>query len=223
MTVIRTCVVEALRLRRRHGIWMKRLIIIDKSTELRAEESVQWVSWADAVSGYVAGHLGASEHGLVPARVSVTLSRPSSSPPSAAGSPPRSPPPGRCACDVFQRWLDGSDRIREILRSGSTAHREVAGHGSGVRRVRDARAGRRRMTPAKIIGHRETSRFVRTSRALTRAVAHVRSVRNLAEDAPDTSRCQRVKRRWRVRWRRRCVHRTTRASENSDRAGRAFG
>jgi hypothetical protein len=33
------------------------------------------------------------------------------------------------------------------------------------------------MTSAKIVGHRETSRFVSTSRALTRVVAHVGSVR----------------------------------------------
>ena len=61
----------------------------------------------------------------------------------------------------------------------STVHREVAGHGSGVRGVRDARAGRGWMTSVKIVGHRETSRFVRTSRDLTRAVAHVGSVRTL--------------------------------------------
>jgi BASS family bile acid:Na+ symporter len=61
----------------------------------------------------------------------------------------------------------------------SGVHREVTGHGSGVRGVRGARAGRGRMTSAKIVGHRETSRFVRTSRARTRAVAHVGSVRTL--------------------------------------------
>ncbi|MFF4476511.1 acyl-CoA-like ligand-binding transcription factor [Streptomyces melanosporofaciens] len=70
MTVIRTCVVEALRASAdEHGIWMKRFIILDNSAELRAEESSQWMSWADAVSGYVAGRLGVSERGLVPASV----------------------------------------------------------------------------------------------------------------------------------------------------------
>ena len=63
--------------------------------------------------------------------------------------------------------------------SMSGVHREVAGHGSGVRGVRGARAGRGRMTSVKIVGYRETSRFVRTSRALTRVVAHVGSVRTL--------------------------------------------
>jgi hypothetical protein len=61
----------------------------------------------------------------------------------------------------------------------SSVHREVAGHGSGVCGVLDARAGGRRMTSVKIVGHRETSRFVRTSRALTRVVAHFGSVRTL--------------------------------------------
>lgn len=48
-----------------------------------------------------------------------------------------------------------------------------------MRGVLDARAGRAGMASVKIVGHRETSRFVRTSRALTSAVAHFGSVRTL--------------------------------------------
>lgn len=47
------------------------------------------------------------------------------------------------------------ERLASYL-SLSTVHRDVAGHRSGVRDVRDARAGRERMTPAKIVGHLET-------------------------------------------------------------------
>ncbi len=56
---------------------------------------------------------------------------------------------------------------------------EVSGHGSGVRGHRDARAGRWQVTLVKIVGHRATSRFVRSSKARTRAVAQEGSVRTL--------------------------------------------
>ncbi|MPY48147.1 acyl-CoA-like ligand-binding transcription factor [Streptomyces acidicola] len=70
MTVVRTCVVDALRASiDERGIWMKRFIILDGSPELRPEGSTQWTSWADAVSEYVAGRLGVSERGLVPASI----------------------------------------------------------------------------------------------------------------------------------------------------------
>lgn len=82
------------------------------------------------------------------------------------GRPPRKPRPDDDS--PLYGWVD-------LMSEG--VHPEVAGHGSGVRGVRGARAGRGRMTSAKIVGHRETSRFVSTSRALTRAVAHVGSVR----------------------------------------------
>jgi len=65
---------------------------------------------------------------------------------------------------------------RSVRRSWSGVHREVAGHGSGVR---DARAGRGRMASAKIVGHRESSRFVRSSGAFTRAVTRFGSLRAL--------------------------------------------
>ncbi|MEU2733790.1 TetR family transcriptional regulator [Streptomyces griseoviridis] len=70
MTVVRTCVVEALRASvddRR--IWMKRFVILDESPELRAEESAQWISWAEAVAEYVADRLGEDSAGLRPASI----------------------------------------------------------------------------------------------------------------------------------------------------------
>ncbi|MFJ2509960.1 TetR family transcriptional regulator [Streptomyces griseoviridis] len=70
MTVVRSCVVEALRASvddRR--IWMKRFVILDESPELRAEESAQWISWAEAVAEYVADRLGEDSAGLRPASI----------------------------------------------------------------------------------------------------------------------------------------------------------
>lgn len=61
---------------------------------------------------------------------------------------------------------------------------EVAGHRAGVRGHRDARAGRWQVTLVKIVGHRATSRFVRTSKALTRALCPGGVGAYLAKDAP---------------------------------------
>ncbi|RZB19609.1 hypothetical protein StrepF001_12850 [Streptomyces sp. F001] len=48
-------------------------------------------------------------------------------------------------------WLQTIVRDASLLAELSTVHREVAGHGTGVRGVRDARAGRGRMTSVKIV------------------------------------------------------------------------
>ncbi|RDG37401.1 acyl-CoA-like ligand-binding transcription factor [Streptomyces corynorhini] len=70
MTVVRTCVVESLRASvDDRGIWMKRFVILDESLELRAEESAQWIGWAEAVAEYVAARLDAGKDDLVPASV----------------------------------------------------------------------------------------------------------------------------------------------------------
>ncbi|MFC4560974.1 TetR family transcriptional regulator [Nocardiopsis mangrovi] len=115
MTVVRTCVVDALRASiDERGIWMKRFIILDGSPELRAEESAQWISWADAVGEYVARRLGVSERALVPASIGGAVQaaylatlrdwRTSSKPASEllldldADLAP--------LCDVLQGWLD---------------------------------------------------------------------------------------------------------------------
>ncbi|MFJ1649545.1 TetR family transcriptional regulator [Streptomyces sp. NPDC088258] len=70
MTVVRSCVVEALRASvDDRGIWMKRFVILDESPELRAEESAQWISWAEAVAAYVAARLGSDRDALRPASI----------------------------------------------------------------------------------------------------------------------------------------------------------
>ncbi len=95
-------------------------------------------------------------------------------------------PAGHSARRAFARRLEAAARRdppdpgdRCGCSSVRTVHREVAGHGSGVRGVRDARAGRGSMTSVKIVDHRDTWRFMRASRALTRRVAQVGSVRTL--------------------------------------------
>jgi len=77
-----------------------------------------------------------------------------------------------CLTVLRARELDAGKAVRGV-------QAEVAGHGADLRGHRDARAGRRQVTLVKIVGHRATSRFVRTSRARTRAVAQEGSVRTL--------------------------------------------
>ncbi|MGW6405165.1 acyl-CoA-like ligand-binding transcription factor [Streptomyces sp. NPDC055134] len=70
MTVVRSCVVEALCTSvDERGIWMKRFVILDESPELRAEESAQWISWAEAIAEYVAARTGAEGADFKPASI----------------------------------------------------------------------------------------------------------------------------------------------------------
>ncbi|MFF2405920.1 TetR family transcriptional regulator [Streptomyces sp. NPDC058092] len=117
LTVIRACVVEALRDSvDERGIWLKRFTILDTSAELRSEESAQWLSWARAVAGYVAHRTGADPDGIVPAGIGGAVQ-------AAFLATLRSwqgteDPPDRLLhrmdmglaplCDVLQEWLDRS-------------------------------------------------------------------------------------------------------------------
>lgn len=115
MTAVRTRVVEALRASvDERGIWMRRFVILDESPELRAEESAQWISWAEAVAEYVAGRVGedkgavrpASIGGAVQAAFLATLRgwKTSTAPaPELLRSLERELVP---LCDVLQGWID---------------------------------------------------------------------------------------------------------------------
>jgi AcrR family transcriptional regulator len=115
MTVIRSCVVEALRAAADdQGIWMKRFVILDTSAELRSEESAHWISWAQAVAGYVADRIGVPEDSVVSASIGGAVQaaflatlrgwRSATNPtPELLASLDADLVP---LCDVLQRWLD---------------------------------------------------------------------------------------------------------------------
>lgn len=116
MTAIRGAIVETVRGSvDSQGVWMRRFEVLDSSVELRAEESVQWLSWANAVAAAVARDKGLAPGGVVPQAVGGALQ-------GAFLAVLRSwlpvPEPderllplldARLApvCDVLQAWLDG--------------------------------------------------------------------------------------------------------------------
>jgi AcrR family transcriptional regulator len=116
MTAIRAAVVETVRGSiDRRGIWMRRFEVLDRSVELRAEESVQWLSWANVIADVVAREKELAAGGVVPQAVGAALQ-------GAFLAVLRSwlpiPDPDERLlplldaalaplCDVLQAWLDG--------------------------------------------------------------------------------------------------------------------
>ncbi|MBK3568546.1 hypothetical protein [Streptomyces sp. MBT62] len=73
-TVVRACVVEALRRSvDDRGLWLRRFVALDGSAELRTEALAHWVSWADVVAGYVASRTGDSGRSLRSASIGGAL------------------------------------------------------------------------------------------------------------------------------------------------------
>jgi TetR/AcrR family transcriptional regulator, regulator of mycofactocin system len=116
MTFVRGAVVETVRGSvDPRGIWMRRFEVLDSSVDLRAEESVQWLSWANAVAEAVAREKGLAPSEVVPQAVGGALQ-------GAFLAVLRSwipiPDPDERLlplldaaltplCDVLQAWLDG--------------------------------------------------------------------------------------------------------------------
>ncbi|MET7308732.1 TetR/AcrR family transcriptional regulator [Streptomyces sp. NPDC005134] len=117
MTVVRSCVVEALRRSvDDRGIWLRRFVVLDASAELRAEALAHWVSWADAVAEYVAARTGDDGQDLRPASIGGAVQaaflaalrgwRMSSQPaPELLAGLEQDLVP---LCEVLQGWLDGT-------------------------------------------------------------------------------------------------------------------
>lgn len=116
MTVVRRCVVEALRdSADDEGIWMRRFQILDSSPDLRSEESAHWISWAAAIAEHVARRTATDPRSVVPqsiggavqaAFLAVLRSWIAVPDPSAALLPELDEELVPL-CDLFQGWLDG--------------------------------------------------------------------------------------------------------------------
>jgi AcrR family transcriptional regulator len=116
MTAVRVAVVEALAASiDSRGIWMKRFQILDTSAVLRAEESAHWISWADAIAGFVAEDVGLEPAGVVPQAIGgavqaafLAVLRGWRDIPDPDGRLlPRLDDDLRGLCDALQAWLAG--------------------------------------------------------------------------------------------------------------------
>jgi AcrR family transcriptional regulator len=116
MTAVRVAVVEALAASiDSRGIWMKRFQILDTSAVLRAEESAHWISWADAIAGFVAEDVGLEPADVVPQAIGgavqaafLAVLRGWRDIPDPDGRLlPRLDDDLRGLCDALQAWLAG--------------------------------------------------------------------------------------------------------------------